>query len=130
MMTASEWRWDPERLASELEQRGWDIELSDARLLEGGGSLSARRDRGGRALLLAVDAGGRVQASLTTVIEQRGETLGIGDVRLRLVRETQRRSTLSGTLTEVGQFWELLRLLDTLDSGRQAGAIPGPIADR
>ena len=130
MMLASGWRWDPERLASELEQRGWDIQLSDARLPEGGGSLSARRDRGGRALLLAVDAGGRVQASLTTVIEQRGETWGIGDVRLRLVHETQRTSTLSGTLTEVGQFWEFLRLLDALDGGRQAGAIPGPIADR
>src|SRR5690242_21030260 len=39
------WTWDPETLADDLEAAGFDVDRSEARLSDSGGSLTARRDR-------------------------------------------------------------------------------------
>lgn len=126
MTPASRWRWEPERLCEELDQAGWETDLSAARLPDGGGSLSARRDRGARTLLLAIDAGGRIHATLTRTVDEHADTASAAGTTLHLVIETQRTTTVAGTLSRMRAFRELLRFLDALDGGHEAVAVPRP----
>ncbi len=126
MTPALRWRWEPDRLREELERAGWETDLSCARIPDGGGSLSARRSRGARTLLLAIDAGGRIRATLTRVVDEHAGTATAAGTVLHLVIESQRTTTVAGTLSQMDAFRELLRFLDTLDGGHEAVAVPRP----
>lgn len=118
-MTAG-WRWDPERLRAELEEAGYDVDASAADL-GGGGSLRARRDRGGRSFVVAIDAGGRLRGVVTVVADETGGSTTVAGAALRLVIETRRAVMVGGTLTEGAQFGPILEALDGLAGGLPPG---------
>lgn len=112
------WAYDPERLATSLEQAGFDVDRSAARR-DGGGSLEARRDRPGATLLIAINAGGQIR--VTRTISLGTVEVGIrelGGVALRSIAEETRQETATGKVATVEQFDALLR--DLLKDDRVA----------
>ena len=116
-MTSTGWRWDPVRFRAELEALGYDVDATEA-VLPAGGSLTARRDRGSRSHLVALDAGGRFRATVTVALDEVSGEETVAGVALRVVAETWRSVTVSGTLTEVDHLPSLLVALDRLATGR------------
>ena len=116
-MTSTGWRWDPVRFRAELEALGYDVDAAEA-VLHGGGSLAARRDLGSRSHLVALDAGGRFRATITVALDEVSGEETVAGVALRVVAETWRSVTVSGTLTEADHLPSLLVALDRLATGR------------
>ena len=107
------WTYRPDDLAAALQAAGFDVDRSVADLSGGGGSLTARRERADRTILVAVDAGGRIRLDVTerlTAASSTAETL-IGGVAFRQTDETVRTRTLTGMLVESD---DLPRVLDDL----------------
>ena len=117
-MTSTGWRWDPDRFRAELEARGYDVDATEA-VLPAGGSLTARRDRGSRSHLVALDAGGRFRATVTVALGEVSGEETVAGVALRVVAETRRSVTVSGTLTEADRLPPLLVALDRLATDRR-----------
>jgi hypothetical protein len=120
------WTYRPDLLASTLEAAGFDVDRSTAETIGGGGSLTGRRERAERAVLVAVDAGGRVRIAVTTRL---GETAGsetLGGVALRAIEETTRTRTLTGRLAEPVDLARVVEALDRPTGGRGRGETPGP----
>ncbi len=108
------WVYQPQRLRDILEAAGFDVDTSAA-ILSGGGSLSARRQRGEQATVVSVDAGGRFRATLTAVVETPPSTTGnVAGVQVRIVPELTRTTTISGHLTAPDQLGPLLEALPSL----------------
>ena len=112
-MTAG-WTWDPGRLRADLEALGYDVDAAHAGI--DGGSLTARRDRGGRSHVVVVDAGGRFRAVITVVLDEAGWADEVAGVAVRVVRETRRAVTVTAILDDVGRFVPLVTALDRLAS--------------
>jgi hypothetical protein len=99
------WTVDPAELTEVFEELEFDVETADTSLPGGGGSLTARRERGNRAVLVKVDAGGRLQVLLTEELaDDAAAPQEIGGVRLTITDTTIRRRTLRGTLSNVDQL--------------------------
>lgn len=108
------WVYQPQQLRDILESAGFDVDTSAA-FLSGGGSLSARRQRGEQATVVSVDAGGRFRATLTTVVETPPSTTGdVAGVQVRIVSELTRTTTISGHLRAPDQLGPLLQALPSL----------------
>ncbi len=108
------WIYQPQQLRDILESAGFDVDTSAA-ILSGGGSLSARRQRGEQATVVSVDAGGRFRATLTAVVETPPSTTGdVAGVQVRIVSELTRTTTISGHLTTPDQLGPLLQALPSL----------------
>ena len=116
-MMPTGWRWDPERFRAELEVLGYDVDAAEA-VLPAGGSLTARRDRGSRSHLVVLDAGGRFRATITVLSGEVSGEETVAGIALRVVAETRRWVTVSGTLTEPGHLSPLLVALDRLATDR------------
>ena len=108
------WNWDPAALAAILEAAGYDVDTSDAALPGGGGSLSARRDREGDARLVALDAGGRFRATLTSVVEETSWGTELAGIPTRITTRLERSMTLTGVLQHPEQLALMLQELDHL----------------
>ena len=108
------WSWEPRRLQADLEALGYDVDASAANLAGGGGSLTARLDRGSRGLLVVLDAGGRFRAKVSVVGHEARRTAEVAGVPLRVVSETRRVATVTGTLSDHGQLAAVLAELDRL----------------
>jgi hypothetical protein len=99
------WVVDPNELIALLEAHGFDVEQADLSFAGGGGSLTARREMGTRALVVTTDAGGRLQIIVTEQLENAGaEPIEIAGVRLTITDTTVRRRTIRGTVSDAGQF--------------------------
>ena len=109
-------RWSEARdaVVVALEAAGYDVDARDAALPEGGGSLTARRDRADGTVVIAVDAGGRFRATVTTLLDESASVRTIGGVPLRLQTRVTRATTAFGRLADVGDFSELLEAVDEL----------------
>lgn len=130
MRPASGWQWRPDELATELERAGWDVDFTGTSLPDGGGSVTARYDRGERTLVMVIDSGGRVRATLARVVAEGTRAAEVAGTVVRIVSESQRTTTVFGTLTNVDDLPVFLRWLDSLDGGHEATAIPGPGIDQ
>lgn len=108
------WRWDPDRLRLALEAEGFDLDPTDPAPSDDGGSISARRDRAGRTLLVVLDAGGRFRAEITALTDEQGWSTTEAGVPLRVVTETRQASTATGILTDPDQLSPLLAAIDRL----------------
>ncbi len=108
------WRWDPRRLGADLEKLGYDVTANDAAVAREGGSLTARRNRAGRAHLVVVDAGGRFRAEIAVAADAPGGAVTVAGVPLRLVTETRRTTTITGLLVDPDQLLPLVAALDRL----------------
>jgi hypothetical protein len=99
------WVVDPNELIALLEEHGFDVEQADLSLPGGGGSLTARREMGTRALVVTTDAGGRLQIFVTEQLEDAEvEPNEIASVRLTITDTTMRRRTIRGTVGDARQF--------------------------
>ena len=116
-MTAGGWRWQPDQFRAELERLGYDVDAADAHLATSGGSVTARRDRGSRRDLLALDAGGRFRATATFATGETSAEEIVGGVPVRVVAEGQRILTVTATLTDPEQVAPLVAALDRLTGG-------------
>ena len=108
------WAWDPAVLVGILEAAGYDVDTSDAVLPGGGGSLSARRDREGDARLVALDAGGRFRATVTSVVEETSRGIEVAGIPTRTTTRLERRMTVTGILQHQEQLAPMLLELDQL----------------
>jgi hypothetical protein len=89
--------WDPDLLAvaESLRDMGYDIESSP--VAEGPiRDIVARRDLGDRAVMLAIDAGGRFRAALTWVVGEWPSRDEIAGVPVRVVDAVSRAVTITG----------------------------------
>ena len=117
-MDALDWPRDAPTLVAALEAAGFDVDDAHAALRGGGGSLSARRERGSRVEVVTLDAGGRLQVAVTV---SEGEA-GVGrrevaGVAVRGVESATRRLDLSGRLDQATQLAPLLAALPDLGPG-------------
>jgi len=116
------WIFDPDALAKALSDAGFDVDRTHGSPIGGDGSLTARRERGTTATLLAVDAGGRVRVTITRQAgAPESASATVDGAALRILTETTRTTTIAGTLTAPGQFQTLLAHLDRLGAGGESG---------
>ena len=94
-----------------LRRFGYDIEAPR----EGetaGRSIVARRDRGDRVIVLAVDAAGRFRVDIAQVLAERAAQDAIAGAPVRLVETVTRALTIAGTITAWEQMAEFLEELE------------------
>jgi hypothetical protein len=108
------WGTDRVRLSEALEAAGYDVACRDASLPEGGGSLSARRDRADGTVVVALDAGGRFRATITETLTESASARTVAGVTLRVQTQVSRATTVFGAFVDATQFSALLAVLDDL----------------
>ncbi|HEU0116968.1 MAG TPA: hypothetical protein VFQ80_19895 [Thermomicrobiales bacterium] len=108
------WTWDPETLAADLEAAGFDVDRGEAHLSDSGGSLTARRDRGERAELVVVDAGGRIRLRVTAVATEDARRASVAGVSLRVVTQRRVVANVTGTVHSRDEFLAILDQIDAL----------------
>jgi hypothetical protein len=119
------WTWDPETLADDLEAAGFDVDRSEARLSDSGGSLTARRDRGERTDLVVVDAGGRIRLRETAVAAEAARRTTVAGVPLRVITQRRVVANVTGTVHSRDEFLAILGQIDALADPEA----PAPPAD-
>jgi hypothetical protein len=118
------WTIDPHELARELEAHGFDIEREGTSLPEGGGSLTARKETGTRGIVVRVDAGGRLQLSLTEALaDAAAEPLDVEGVRLTVTDTTIRRRIFRGTVGTLDQLTAII----ASTAGNEKSGDPPPV---
>ena len=108
------WAWNPAALQALLEEAGYDVDAGRATTPEGGGALTARRDRGDEAIVVTIDAGGRLRVAITRTVRETAREVEVGGVSLRSIATVQHGNRLVGTLTGAGQLAALLAGLELL----------------
>lgn len=98
-------------LEATLGQLGYDIDPPRPGHPPVGG-LVARRDRGERVTLLAVDAGGRFRAEITWLVGEWPSRDVIGGVPVRVVDGVSRAVTITGQAQEARQMVEFIIALE------------------
>jgi hypothetical protein len=110
------WLIDLTAIKALLEERGFDIDASDATLPECGGSLSARLDLCVRSVVLKIDSGGRLQITRARTLEDRAsDPIVIEDVKFTVTDRTTRHRTMRGTVQTLGQLRSIVESVS--DSG-------------
>ena len=101
------WREALPAIEDRLRQIGYDI-ASPQSSAPPGGSIVARRDLGDRAVVLAIDAGGRFRGEITWVVGEWSSQDEIAGVAVRVVDSVTRAVTISGQLSEPEQVVEVV----------------------
>ena len=109
------WREALPAIEDRLRQIGYDIASSQSSAPPGG-SIVARRDLGDRAVVLAIDAGGRFRAEITWVVGEWSSQDEIAGVTLRILDSVTRAVTISGQLSEPEQVVEVVNGLGRIAS--------------
>jgi hypothetical protein len=107
------WREALPSIADRLRQIGYDIASSQSSAPQGG-SIVARRDRGDRVMVLAVDAGGRFRAEITSIVGEWPSRDEIAGVAVRVVDSVSRAVTITGQLSDPEQVVEVVTSLSTI----------------
>lgn len=111
-----------------LREIGYDIVSSESgRPL--GGSIVARRDLGDRAVLFAIDAGGRFRVEISWVVGEWPSQDEIAGVPVQMIDAVSRTVTVTGHLSGPEQVVEVLSGLGTLAPWAgvaESGAPPPP----
>jgi hypothetical protein len=100
-------------LRDSLREIGYDI-VSSQTGTPLGGSIVARRDRGDRAVLLAIDAGGRFRAEITWLVGEWPSQDQISGVPVHVVDAVSRAVTVTGELSRPEQVLEIVAALGTI----------------
>ena len=109
------WREALPAIADRLREIGYDI----ASLQSGappGGSIVARRDLGDRAVVLAIDAGGRFRAEISWGVGEWPSRDEIAGVPVQVVDAVSRTVTVTGQLPGPEQVIPVVRGLGTIAS--------------
>jgi hypothetical protein len=111
---SAKWVINPHDLIAFLESQGFDVERSEISLADGGGSLTARKESGTRAILVRTDAGGHLQILLTDALDDlAADPIDIAGLRLTVTDTTIRRRTVRGAVTNLEQFESAVRFLSS-----------------
>jgi hypothetical protein len=98
-------------VADALRGLGYDIEPASPNA-KPAASLVARRERGERAVLVAIDASGRFRVELTWRVGEWPSETVIGDVALRIVDSVTRAINASGQATTTAQVSSIIAGID------------------
>jgi hypothetical protein len=107
------WREALPAIADRLREIGYDIASSQSSAPPGG-SIVARRDLGDRAVVLAIDAGGRFRAEITWVVGEWPSQDEIAGVAVQVVDAVSRAVTVTGQLSGPEQVFEIVTGLGTM----------------
>ena len=107
------WREALPAIADRLREIGYDIPSSQSGAPPGG-SIVARRDLGDRAVVLAIDAGGRFRAELSWVVGEWPSQDEIAGVAVQVVDVVSRAVTVTGQLSGPEQVVEVVTGLGTI----------------
>ncbi len=102
-------------IADRLREIGYDI-VSSQSSASPGGSIVARRDLGDRAVVLAIDAGGRFRAEITWVVGEWPSQDEIAGVTVNVVDAVSRAVTVTGQMSGPEQVVEVVTGLGTIAS--------------
>jgi hypothetical protein len=102
-------------IADRLREIGYDIASSQSSASPGG-SILARRDLGDRAVVLAIDAGGRFRAEITWVVGEWPSQDEIASVTVNVVDAVSRAVTVTGQVSGPEQVVEVVTGLGTIAS--------------
>ena len=109
------WRQALPAIADRLREIGYDI-ASPQSGAPPGRSIVARRDLGNRAVVLAIDAGGRFRAEITWVVGEWPSQDEIAGVPVQVVDAVSRAVTVTGQMAELDQVVALVTSLGTIAS--------------
>jgi hypothetical protein len=98
-----------------LREIGYDI-ASPQSSGPPGGSIVARRDLGDRAVVLAIDAGGRFRAEITWVVGEWPSRDEIAGVPVQVVDAVSRAVTVTGQMVGPEQVAAVVSALSTIAS--------------
>jgi hypothetical protein len=96
-----------------LREIGYDI-ASPQTGAPPGRSIVARRDLGDRAVVLAIDAGGRFRAETSWIVGEWPSLDEIAGVAVRVVDSVSRAVTITGQLSSPEQVFEVVAGLGTI----------------
>jgi hypothetical protein len=96
-----------------LREIGYDV-ASPQSGAPPGGSIVARRDLGDRAVVLAIDAGGRFRAEITWIVGEWPSRDEVAGVPVQVVDAVSRSVTVTGQMTGPEQVVEVLSGLGTI----------------
>ncbi len=115
MSGRTEETWRPEilALADRLREMGYDIEPPPSGESPVG-SIVARRDLGDRAVVLAIDAGGRFRAEITWIVGEWPSRDEVAGVPVQVVDAVSRSVTVTGQMAGPEQVVEVLSGLGTI----------------
>jgi hypothetical protein len=100
-------------VARRLREIGYDI-ASPQTGAPPGRSIVARRDLGDRAVVLAIDAGGRFRAEISWIVGEWPSQDEVAGVAVRVVDSVSRAVTVTGQLSEPEQVFEVVAGLGTI----------------
>ena len=109
------WRGALPAIADRLREIGYDVASSQSGA-PSGGSIVARRDLGDRAVVLAIDAGGRFRAEITWVVGEWPSRDEIAGVPVRVVDAVSRMVTVTGQMNGPDQVVAVVCGLGTIVS--------------
>jgi hypothetical protein len=109
------WRGALPTIADRLREIGYDTASSQSSASPGG-SIVARRDLGDRAVVLAIDAGGRFRAEITWVVGEWPSQDEIAGVTVNVVDAVSRAVTVTGQVSGPEQVVEVVTGLGTIAS--------------
>jgi hypothetical protein len=119
-------------LETALRDLGYDVEPPQSGDPRSRG-LVARRDLGDRAVLLAIDAGGRFRIEITWVDDERSGEDEVAAVPVRVVDTTTRALTIAGQIEDRARIVDVLTALGSLAGAANAVQSqrpqPNPAAD-
>jgi hypothetical protein len=118
-------------IADRLQEIGYDIVTSQSSTPLGG-SIVARRDLGDRAVVLAIDSGGRFRAEITWVVGEWPSQDEIAGVAVQVVDAVSRAVTVTGQLSGPEHVIEVVTGLGTVVSWADVAEseAPPPSAQR
>ena len=109
------WRSALPAIADRLREIGYDI-ASPQSGAPPGGSIVARRDLGDRAVVLAIDAGGRFRAEITWVVGEWPSRDEVAGVPVQVVDAVSRAVTVTGQMAGPEQILEIVTGLGAIAS--------------
>jgi hypothetical protein len=119
----------PASLADALRDLGYDVEPAQPGDPPGA-SIVARRDLGDRAVVLAIDAGGRFRIALSWTIGEWSAEDELAGVPLRVVDTVSRGTTVAGHVARPEQFPAVVAALgEIVDWAGPIHAAGAPIDD-
>ncbi len=119
------WREALPAIADRLREIGYDIASSQSGSPPGG-SIVARRDLGDRAVVLAIDAGGRFRAEITWVVGEWPSRDEIAGVPVQVVDAVSRTVAVTGQMSGPDQVVAVVRGLGTIVSWASVSGSEAP----
>ena len=112
-------------MCDRLRKIGYDIASSPSGAPPGD-SIVARRDLGDRAVVLAIDAGGRFRAEITWVVGEWPSRDEVAGVPVRVVDAVSRTVTVTGQMSGPDQVVAVVRGLGTIVSWASVSGSEAP----